>query len=596
MLRGFIAGGLWGILISAVVLALTSQLAATRDLSPAITVTESEAEIAPAEDQVAALDAAPEAVPSEGEAPEVDETTPQVGAGDEISAPRLDTDPPVTPVTGGEIAPATSSAGAGETPTAPDTLEAEEGETPEVELATAPSVDVDPDPQGVDASPVPSVLAALRDFMAPTETTPVPDAPRSEETAAVTPPPSGAVVAGGVDAPPVEPTAPEPVLDETLSPSVAAAVPDLDAPSDSAGPETPADVAGTATAPAAITLETPVTPDPLVVARDEEPEPLPTLALAERTARQAEEIEVEQSQEIEQIDGIEILSPSDAEETGEEPQVLRLAEGQTGESALPGKRVSSLPQITTEPDTEGSVVAEDAAVEETGEEPVVESAEIIPAIDRNRVDFSAPEGAALVAVVLMHQGGPALTLPERDALLVPLTLAVPAGLPNAAEVSRSYREAGHEVALIPSLPPRAKPQDVAVAMPVNLERVSGAVAIMDGSGEMFQGDLAVTEGVVAAAAEAGLGVLTWSKGFNSAERIAEQDGVPSASVFRTLEESNSVAIARIIDQVAFRARQEGGVVLVGPATNQVVVGLSEWVANSRRGDTVLAPLSAILSP
>ncbi|MEO8531630.1 MAG: divergent polysaccharide deacetylase family protein, partial [Deltaproteobacteria bacterium] len=54
------------------------------------------------------------------------------------------------------------------------------------------------------------------------------------------------------------------------------------------------------------------------------------------------------------------------------------------------------------------------------------------------------------------------------------------------------------------------------------------------------------------------------------------------------------AIKRALDQAAFKAGQEGSVIIFAPANQAVLTALREW-QESARGKTVsLAPLSAVL--
>ena len=82
---------------------------------------------------------------------------------------------------------------------------------------------------------------------------------------------------------------------------------------------------------------------------------------------------------------------------------------------------------------------------------------------------------------------------------------------------------------------------------------------------------------------------------NTAQKLAAQEGIPSALVFRQLVAGSSGAVVRALDQAAFRARQEGGIVMVADSDAAIVEGLLEWSLSTLRSDTALAPLSAVLS-
>ena len=104
--------------------------------------------------------------------------------------------------------------------------------------------------------------------------------------------------------------------------------------------------------------------------------------------------------------------------------------------------------------------------------------------------------------------------------------------------------------------------------------------------------------VVAAAGASGHGLVTFPRGLNTAQQIAERDGVPSALVFRDLDGDgqDGAAIRRTLDQAAFRARQGGEVILVGRAQPETITALTEWALGNRAASVTLAPVSAVIAP
>ena len=54
------------------------------------------------------------------------------------------------------------------------------------------------------------------------------------------------------------------------------------------------------------------------------------------------------------------------------------------------------------------------------------------------------------------------------------------------------------------------------------------------------------------------------------------------------------AIRRFIDQAAFRAGQEGRVILVGHVRAETMAALAEWRLGTRAASVDLAPISAVL--
>ena len=71
--------------------------------------------------------------------------------------------------------------------------------------------------------------------------------------------------------------------------------------------------------------------------------------------------------------------------------------------------------------------------------------------------------------------------------------------------------------------------------------------------------------------------------------------MPSRLVFRVFETGNADAVLRTLDQAAFRARQEGVVILVGEAEPATVGAIRSWIEGNGDEQVVFAPISAALT-
>jgi uncharacterized protein len=200
-----------------------------------------------------------------------------------------------------------------------------------------------------------------------------------------------------------------------------------------------------------------------------------------------------------------------------------------------------------------------------------------------------------VAIVLLHD---APGLPDggtgRD-LDVPVSFAVDAGLLEAGRIADADRAAGREIVLVPTLPPGAAPADVEVALEVNFDVIPEAVALMDLPDGGFQAERQAVAQVVAAISATGHGLVTFPRGLNMAQQMADRAGVPARPVFRMLEAGDTDAALRTLDQAAFRARQEGTIILVGQAEPATVEAIRRWAEANRAGDVLFAPISAALT-
>ncbi|MXQ06880.1 hypothetical protein GQ651_03375 [Alphaproteobacteria bacterium GH1-50] len=219
-----------------------------------------------------------------------------------------------------------------------------------------------------------------------------------------------------------------------------------------------------------------------------------------------------------------------------------------------------------------------------------------PALDAWRQDFAVDPLRPIVSLVLVHQGDGVPSGAEIQRLPFSVGFAVDAGSVAAAEIAQAYRAAGREVVMIPSLPFGATPQDVEVALRVNLDTVPEAVALMDNSGDSFQSDRDAVAQVVDVVTATGHGLITFPRGLNTAHQRAGRAGVATGLIFRDIDSQgqNEEQIARAMDRAAFRARTDRPVILVGRTAPATVQAVNEWMQGDRADSVQFAPVSAAL--
>lgn len=221
----------------------------------------------------------------------------------------------------------------------------------------------------------------------------------------------------------------------------------------------------------------------------------------------------------------------------------------------------------------------------------------LPPLQKFAVPFSNPEGKPLMAIVLIDDGQSPISHEALADFPYPVSYAVDAGWPGAAEAAEEYRAAGLEVLAMADLPPGASASDAEVAMQVYLSNVPGAVAVMEGTGSGLQSSRAATEQLIPILKESGHGLVLFSEGLDTARKLIAREGVPVASVFRDFDAKgqNATVIRRFLDQAAFKAGQEqGGVIMVGRLRAETVSALLLWGLQDRAGSVALAPVSAVL--
>lgn len=261
------------------------------------------------------------------------------------------------------------------------------------------------------------------------------------------------------------------------------------------------------------------------------------------------------------------------------PVVVNLVDG--GSSSLPqgdsGVRINRVGQVAEEPVTE---------------EPAEEQPATGVALVDYAADFDNPDGKPLLSLILLDNGsidaGPALL----GQLPFAVTVLVEAGAADAAEKMASYRAAGIEAGAAISLPTGATAADVEIALEAARASLGEAVVVTD----LGTAERAARDQLITALAGEGRGFISLSKGLSNGLREAEVAGVPAAAIFRDLDADGQDArvIRRFLDQAAFRARQESGVVLLGRVRPDTLSALTLWGGANRADQVVMAPISAVL--
>jgi polysaccharide deacetylase 2 family uncharacterized protein YibQ len=213
----------------------------------------------------------------------------------------------------------------------------------------------------------------------------------------------------------------------------------------------------------------------------------------------------------------------------------------------------------------------------------------------------APDGdKPLMSIVLIDDGTSATNGAAGIAALrsfpYPLSFAVDSALPDAAERIARLRSEGFEVLAMVELPQGAQASDVETTFAATFAQLPEIIGVLEGPLASQQTGREVSDQVAAYLGQSGHGWVTQAKGLNTAATLARKEGVPAKPIFRDFDSKGqtAVVIRRFLDQAAFKAGQEGGVIMLGRLRPETISALLLWGLQDRAGQVSLAPVSAVL--
>ncbi len=558
MIRGFLAGVVWGGVVAGMGLAVISQVAPDPFAVPVagadVTAPQaSEAAKAPAtpaqtgpapeaampEPAVPAPDAQTTGVPSATPAPvpatlpaDATASPPVVGQSDVVAVAEPPAAPAVAPPLGGPDLPALTT---GSDPAPKETA-------PDVAPVSGPS----PDP-AVGAVLDPPPAAPEEPLLMPAP------APAAEPAPALIAPDPGQ---GGVG--PAVPSVSLPRPDTAPDLPIARPLPQPD-------PAAPETAAPQATAEAVVPESIPQTPDSTERAGDA------AVALP---------------------DAPEPAFPDPGAEPEEPAAPLAPVPRLTPDAGLPaaeGVTVGRLPRIGAD---EGST----APVED--DPLVIVPDDDLPPLRRFARPFENPDDKPLFSILLRDTGEAELDRAALAEIAFPVTFVIDPLAPGASEAAQVYRGAGQEVLMLATgIPAGATPADLEQSFQSMGGVLPEAVGVMDQPGAGFQGNRPLAAQVVPILAAQGRGIVTFDAGLNAADQEARRAALPSAMIFRRLDAEGEEApvIRRYLDRAAFKAAQEGRVVVLGDTRPETVAALLEWAVEGRAASVALAPVTAVMT-
>jgi len=226
----------------------------------------------------------------------------------------------------------------------------------------------------------------------------------------------------------------------------------------------------------------------------------------------------------------------------------------------------------------------------TGQRPIEQFAQMIVPQD----------GKPLMSIVLIDDGqsptNGAVGIAALNSFPYPISFAVDSSLADAPERMARLRAAGFEVLAMIALPEGAQATDVETTFAATLSQLPEVIGVLDDPLATQQSSREVSDQVAAYLAGSGHGWVTQAKGLNTAATLAAKEGVPAKPIFRDFDSKGqtAVVIRRFLDQAAFRAGQESGVIMLGRLRPETISALLLWGLQDRAEQVALVPVSTVL--
>ena len=219
-----------------------------------------------------------------------------------------------------------------------------------------------------------------------------------------------------------------------------------------------------------------------------------------------------------------------------------------------------------------------------------------PAIDALQFTPVPTDNQPLMAVVLVDNGNMRLDPDILGSLPFTVTIAVPAKNDVHNALMRYYRDEGFEVALLIDLPEGSNATEVTEILDKAISTVSEATTILERTPGTLQNSREISTALADRLALSGHGLVLYDTGVNPALERAKSVAVPVKTIYRNLDQDNGNerAMRRFLDGAAFRAQQEGSVIIVASPSPSVISALTFWSLQERSSSVIKTSLSQAL--
>ncbi len=210
-------------------------------------------------------------------------------------------------------------------------------------------------------------------------------------------------------------------------------------------------------------------------------------------------------------------------------------------------------------------------------------------------DAQATDDRPLMAIILIDTGEYNIGPEALASFPYPISFAIDPLREDALEAAEMYRSKGFELLVTADLPEGGDASLAEIALAPTIDSIPGAVGILEGTNGGLQGNMELAEAVLKMVEDTGNGLVLRAKGLNAAQQQADGRDLPVATLFRDFDATgqNATVIRRFLDQAAFKARQEGSVIMVGRLRPATISALLLWGLQDRATSVVLTPVSTI---
>jgi len=246
---------------------------------------------------------------------------------------------------------------------------------------------------------------------------------------------------------------------------------------------------------------------------------------------------------------------------------------------------------TLEPD---SPMTEDTSIV-TDRLPTIKAEETVQSAENTEVE-ATEDSRPLMAIVLIDTGEFKIGPEALASFPYPISFAIDPLREDAIAAAEAYTSKGFELLLTADLPEDSDASLVELAIAPTLKSFDGVIGLLEGTDGGLQGNMALAESVLDYVEDTDYGLVLRAKGLNAAQQQANGRELPVETIFRDFDANgqDATVIRRFLDQAAFRARQEGSVIMVGRLRPATISALLLWGLQDRAASVRLAAISEVL--